>query len=108
MTSWSIGERIRANCQRCGKKFNTTIISASGNHKNAYCRACKHDPVFSPMTYLDTKTGKIIKLNPFNFSESKIPSALCSRCNKRVMVWGDLAEQLCISCDELQSKESKT
>jgi len=38
---------------------------------------------------------------------TQIASGQCSRCNKRVMVWGNLGKQLCMSCDELLYPEAK-
>ena len=29
----------------------------------------------------------------------------CSKCGRVVFIWGDLAKQLCIGCDEIDSKK---
>ena len=29
-----------------------------------------------------------------------IGSGICSKCGKKVIIWGDLSKELCMTCDE--------
>ena len=34
-------------------------------------------------------------LNSYNLA-----SGICSKCGKKVIIWGDLKDEICMSCDE--------